>query len=87
VDEQAKTLTYSKSSSLIEKPAGVIDFQLVVDISPHVGKNGKHDYLRFDIDVGEGKSKTFKFRAGNEADGQRWVQGLNEWRDYFLLSV
>lgn len=32
-------------------------------------------------------AQVFKFRAPNEAEGQRWIEGLNAWRDHFLLNM
>lgn len=85
VDEASSSLTYAKTSSPSEKPAGSIDLKVVGDILPHSGKKGQQDYSRFDVDDGDGR--TFKFRAANEGEGRRWVDGLNEWRDYFLLNM
>jgi hypothetical protein len=59
----------------------VIDLKMVRDITAYE-KNGKMDYTRLNIDVGD---KVYKWRARNEAEGQMWLDGLNSWRDYFLL--
>jgi hypothetical protein len=67
-----------------EKPNGTIDLKLVKDITFYE-KNGKPDYSRFNLDAGDGK--VFKFRALSESEGQRWIEGLNAWRDYFLLNM
>ena len=83
VDERNATLTYSKSSSSSEKPAGTIDLKLAKDIAPY-NKDGKSDYTRFNIDIGD---RVFKFKASSESEGQRWVDGLNEWKDHFLLNM
>lgn len=46
---------------------------------------GKEDYTRFNVDV-DG-DKLYKFKVNSEAEGQRWVHGLNEWRDHFLMNM
>ena len=46
---------------------------------------GKEDYTRFNVDV-DG-DKMYKFKVNSQAEGQRWVEGLNEWRDYFLMNM
>jgi hypothetical protein len=66
-----------------EKAAGTIDLKTVQGISAY-DKNGKADYSRLNIDIGE---RVFKFRASNEAEGRKWLEGLEEWRDYFLLNM
>lgn len=83
VDERTGSLSYSKSSSSSDKSAGSIDLKLAKDIFPY-NKDGKSDYTRFNIDIGD---RVFKFKANTETEGQRWVEGLNEWKDYFLLNM
>jgi hypothetical protein len=56
--------------------------KFVKDIAPYE-KNGRPDYARFNVDIGD---KVYKLRASNAAEGQKWVDGLNLWRDYFLLN-
>lgn len=46
---------------------------------------GKEDYTRFNVDV-DG-DKMYKFKVNSQAEGQRWVDGLNEWRDHFLMNM
>lgn len=84
VDELSSSLVYAKTSDRLEKAQGVIDLKLVGEVSPHAGSRGQQDCTRFDVDVGD---KVFKFKAASEADGRRWIDGLNEWRDYFLLNM
>ncbi len=57
--------------------------KFVKDIAPYE-KNGKPDYSRFNIDIGE---KVYKFKAVNETEGQKWIDGLNAWKDYFLMNM
>lgn len=61
----------------------MIDLCLVQDVVVHE-KSGVADYSRFNVDAGD---KVYKFRAPNAIDGQRWIEGLNSWRDYFLLNM
>lgn len=61
-----------------------MDLKLAKEVTPYE-KNGKPDYSRFNVDAGD--SKAFKFRAKDNAEGQRWVDGLNAWRDHFLLNM
>mmetsp|Transcript_7381 Transcript_7381/g.10461 ORF Transcript_7381/g.10461 Transcript_7381/m.10461 type:complete len:1010 (-) Transcript_7381:824-3853(-) len=84
VDELSSSLIYSKSSDRQEKPQGVIDLKLVGEVAAYTGSKGQQDSTRFEVDVGD---KVFKFKAASEADGRRWIDGLNEWRDYFLLNM
>ena len=53
------------------------------DVGPYE-KGGVKDYTRFNIDIGE---KVFKFRVGSAAEGEKWVSGLQQWQDHFLLNM
>jgi hypothetical protein len=57
---------------------------MAIDIKPYEKKKGRTDTTRFNINMGE---KTFKFRASSAQDGERWINGLNEWREYFLMRI
>ncbi len=83
IDEASHSLVYCKSSDPKEKAAGSIDLRMVKDITAY-DKNGSLDPSRFNIDVGD---KVYKFKANSVAEGQKWIDGLNTWRDYFLLSM
>ena len=83
VDEASHSLVYAKSSSATEKPAGSIDLRMVQDIVAYDKGTGGADYSRFNVDAGD---KVYKFKAANEVEGRRWIDGLNAWRDYFLLN-
>jgi hypothetical protein len=56
---------------------------MVKEISGY-SKGGKTDYSRINVDMGD---RVFKFKASSDAEGQLWVHGLNEWKDYFLLNM
>jgi hypothetical protein len=57
----------------------------VKDVVPYEkGTKGQVDYSRFNVDGGD---KVYKFRAPNEQEGQRWIEGLNAWREYFLMNM
>ncbi len=60
-----------------------IDLREVSDIS-HYQKGEIIDKSRFNIAVGE---KMFKFKASTAEEGERWVQLLQRWREYFLFQV
>jgi hypothetical protein len=81
--EQPGSLTYSKSSNPSEAPAGTIDLKSVTGITAY-DKNGKPDYTRFNVEY---QDKVYKFKATSEAEGKKWVDGLNEWKDYFLMNM
>jgi hypothetical protein len=77
-------LNHPHPLSPTEQPAGMIDLKVVKDITPYE-KGGKEDFTRFNVDV-DG-DKMYKFKVNSQAEGQRWVEGLNEWRDYFLMNM
>jgi hypothetical protein len=83
VDERSQSLIYAKASDPTAPAQGTIDLRVVKDIAAYE-KNGRVDSSRFNIDLGD---KVFKFKATSEAEGQRWVEGLHAWRDYFLLNM
>ena len=66
-----------------EQPAGMIDLKLVKDITPY-DKAGKEDFTRFNVDL---EDKMYKFKVNSQAEGRKWVEGLNEWRDHFLMNM
>jgi len=45
---------------------------------------GQVDFSRFNIDL---EDKVYKFKVNSQPEGQRWVDGLNEWRDHFLMNM
>lgn len=83
IDEKHQCLSYYKSSAPGESPAGMIDLKIVKDITPYE-KAGAADFSRFNIDL---EDKVYKFKVNSQSEGQRWVDGLNEWRDYFLMNM
>ena len=52
------------------------------------GKKGS-DPQRFNIEVevGESTGKVFKFKAKSKEEGERWVEALEEWREYALVTM
>jgi hypothetical protein len=48
------------------------------------GRSGRSAMYLFVLAVS--KDETYEFRALTEDDADRWVQGINEWRDYLLLG-
>ena len=87
IDERTKAITYSKTQSLSEKPQGSIEFIQITDICAYSEKGdgkAKQDSTRFNIVVGD---RTFKFKAKDKQENAKWVASLNEWKDYFLLTL
>ena len=39
------------------------------------------------MEVGESAGKVFKFKAKSKEEGEKWVQALEEWREYALLTM
>jgi hypothetical protein len=83
VDESTHQLMYYKSETSLDAPQGSIDLKLVMDVVPYE-KDGKKDMTRFNVDSGD---KEYKMRAISTTEGARWIDGLNEWRDYFLMNM
>lgn len=83
VDEASCCFMYSKSTNTKELPLGALDLRLAEDVSAH-DKSGR-DLSRFTVEMGTGE-KSYKFRAASSAEGERWITGLNDWRDYFLMN-
>jgi hypothetical protein len=81
INEEQGTFQYCKSSNEYEKPSGSIDLKSVKEITFY-DKGESLDHSRFNITVDD---KVFKFKAASQADGERWVRALEEWREYFLL--
>lgn len=46
-------------------------------------KESKTDAARFNIDTGD---RVMKLRAASTAEGVRWINELNAWREHALLS-
>lgn len=46
-------------------------------------KEAKTDAARFNIDSGD---RILKLRATSTAEGVRWINELNAWREHALLS-
>lgn len=79
VDETKGHLVYWKTNNLNEKPQGSIDILLIGDITLD-----SSDTTKFSFDTHE---KSYKFKASNVVESQRWVDGLSAWKDYFLLNM
>jgi len=82
VDESSGCLLYFKSEKTTETPSGSIDLKLIVDVGA-AEKDTKTDAARFNINMGD---RVYKLRAPSTADGDRWIEGLNAWREYVLLN-
>jgi hypothetical protein len=56
----------------------------VVDINADDATTRRGDYSRFYINMGD---TMLKFKVNSSAEGESWVRGLEDWRDYFLLNL
>jgi len=75
-------LAYYKTDNPTDTPAGTIDLKLIADVGI-AEKEDKSDAARFNIDTGD---RIWKLRANNTVEGERWIAGLNAWREHALLS-
>jgi hypothetical protein len=85
VHAEDATLKYFKSET--DKSAkGSIDLRAVLEISKHVSSkhNEVRDNTRIDLDCG---AHVLRLKANSELDADRWIAGLNEWREYFFLTT
>ena len=46
------------------------------------------DSQRFNLEIGDGEAsgKVYKFKAKSKEEGQRWLEALEAWREYALVS-
>jgi hypothetical protein len=65
-----------------ENPAGTVDLKMISEVSV-AEKDSKTDASRFNIDTGD---RVMKLRASSTAEGARWIEELNAWREHALLS-
>ena len=79
VDEAKGTFAYFHKPN--EKAAESVDLKLI-QVTPD--KTGKGDATRFTRDVG---SKSFHFKAASKADAEKWINGLEEWKEWFLMKI
>jgi hypothetical protein len=59
----------------------------VEDVAPYERERGgrtERDAARFSVDSGD---KEYKLRALSAAEGERWIEGLTAWREYFLMNM
>ncbi len=83
VDENSGHLLVKNSAAASETPVERVNLAACLGISFYNNK-GK-EKTRFNVKTGE-KERELKFRVSSEADGRRFVDGLNEWKDYFLMN-
>lgn len=73
-DDRTPTVSYP-SINLIE----------VVDINADDSASSRRgDYSRFYVNMGD---SMLKFKVNSSTEGEAWVRGLEDWRDYFLLNL
>lgn len=80
--EKANQLAYYKTDNPSENPAGTVDLKMISEVSV-AEKDSKTDASRFNIDTGD---RVMKLRASSTAEGARWIEELNAWREHALLS-
>lgn len=83
VDGKTYKLVLSKTATPNETPVQSISVPTISDVEYYDHK-GKVDHKRFNFSA---EGKVFKFRVQSEMDGKKWVDGLNGWKDYFLLNL
>jgi hypothetical protein len=59
-----------------------VDLKMISEVSV-AEKDNKTDASRFNIDTGD---RLMKLRAASTAEGVRWIDELNAWREHALLS-
>ena len=86
IDEKSSQLQFFKNKDdrtpIISYPS--INLIEVVDINADDSTTRRGDYSRFYINMGD---SMLKFKVNSSAEGEAWVRGLEDWRDYFLLNL
>ena len=69
-------------------PVDVLNLRLASDVVPYLrsdrGGQMVTDFGRFNIEV---NGTVYKFKAPSEKIGHKWIDGLNEWKDYLLINM
>lgn len=74
---------YSSDKEASINPSESVDLRLVIDITPCKDPSNA-EYFRFDIELDD---KLIQLRASSAEERERWVNELNEWKDYFLMNM
>ena len=81
VNEINGTFAYFQTAKENEVPSGVMDLR-IIQVTPD--KDNKRDNTRFTIDMGD---TTYNFKAASVAEAFRWIKGLDDWKEYFLMQM
>jgi hypothetical protein len=88
VEEASKCLNIYKGPGTNERELISIDLRTTGEIVAGIVSAGtskeKDLALKFSLDAGD---KVYKFKAVSATDCERWVHGLNEWKDSFLMAM
>lgn len=78
-----RALKYFKNAEDMDAK-GSIDLRELVDVDVHKSSRDVEDRSRFDLDLGE---KRMRVKAETPAEAAKWIKGISEWRDHFLLNM
>jgi hypothetical protein len=85
VDAFSGQLLYKKDGKASTQPLETIDLRLLGEVEIEADSKGRLDTsAKFRFDTG---SDDAVFKTSNAKEAQRWVEGLNQWREYFLLNM
>ena len=75
INSRRQRLEYSTSIRDINVSAETLNLSLATDI--------KWDDTKFSIVF---EDKELKFRTDSKLEAAKWVEGLHQWKDYFILK-
>lgn len=78
------SLSYFKSAE-DDEAKGAIDLRALVAVGLHKSSRDVADLSRFDLDLGDGKK--MRVKAESQADAERWIRGIREWKEHLLLNM
>lgn len=84
VNEEKKCLEYFKSTNVKdEAPVASINLLESGKVQLYI-ETGAAESVRFNItSLG---SRDYKFKASSNTEAERWISGLNSWKDYFVMQ-
>ena len=84
VDEESGMLHYFKDNCHgVDIPMGSLRLAAINEVATFM-KEDKSDPTRFNISS-SGIDKVYKLKASDIDDRKMWVEGLNAWREFFIL--
>ena len=84
VNDKTRMLNICKSADPRQAPDSSYSMPSMDGIEYYTNK-GKTDHKRFSVND-PNTGKPIKFRVQSDLDGKKWVEGLNGWKDYFLMN-